>query len=310
MQYLKSFKLATDNDELDFIFSARKSFRLDMSCYSVNNAYPFHIFPNKGLERIDFSPITVIYGGNGSGKSTLLNVIAEKLKLARTAPFNDSPMMSQYLEYCEYELCSGVKSLPNESEIITSDGVFDFLLDVRAINSGVDRERERLLDEYRATSSDCTNNGWQMKDLSQYDELKRRNEVRRKTRSQYVSKRLFSTELQSKSNGESAFIYFTQRIKENAFYLLDEPENSLSAKLQAELARFIEDSVRFYGCQFVISTHSPFILSIKNAKIYDLDSSPVSVKRWSELENIIAYCELFLSRKKEFNDLTVHNEDQ
>mgnify|MGYP006990124335 CR=1 FL=1 len=30
------------------------------------------------------------------------------------------------------------------------------------------------------------------------------------------------------SNGESAFLYFTDKIKENGLYLLDEPENSLS----------------------------------------------------------------------------------
>lgn len=300
MQYLRSFKLATDSDELDYIFSTGKSYKLDMACYSQTNAYPFHIFPNKGLEELEFAPITVIYGGNGSGKSTLLNVMAEKLGLDRTAPFNDSPVMDEYLDYCDYSLCEGIRYLPKGSAIVTSDGVFDFLLDVRAINAGIDGEREAIFDEYTATRNDCIANGWQMRDISQYDELKRRNEVRRKTKSQYAAKRLVSAELPGKSNGESAFIYFTQRINENALYLLDEPENSLSAKLQSELARFIEDSARFYGCQFVISTHSPFILSIKGAKIYDLDASPVSVKKWSELENIRAFYELFKNRENEF----------
>ena len=301
MLYLRSFNLATDSDELDYIFSSRKSYHLDMSCYSANNAYPFHIFPNRGLDRLEFEPVTIIYGGNGSGKSTLLNVIAEKLSLGRTAPFNDAPAFSVYLDYCKYRLCDNVRRIPEGSEIITSDGVFDFILDVRAINSGIDLEREHLLDEYKRTAADCTANGWQMRDLSQYEELKRRNEVRRGSRSQYVSKRLFSTELQSKSNGESAFLYFTQKIKENALYLLDEPENSLSAKLQKELAEFIESSARFYGCQFVISTHSPFILSIKGAKIYDLDSSPVEARRWSELENVRAFYDLFKEREQDFN---------
>ena len=57
-----------------------------------------------------------------------------------------------------------------------------------------------------------------------------------------------------RSNGESALAYFTQSIGENALYLLDEPENSLSAALQLELKRFLEDSVRFFGCQLVLST--------------------------------------------------------
>jgi predicted ATPase len=89
-------------------------------------------------------------------------------------------------------------------------------------------------------------------------------------------------------------------VKENALYLLDEPENSLSASMQMELARFLEDSARFYGCQLVIATHSPFLLSIRGAKIYDLDARPVAPRRWTELENVRAYFDFFKSREKEF----------
>ena len=31
-----------------------------------------------------------------------------------------------------------------------------------------------------------------------------------------------------------------------------------------KLKKFIEDSVRFYNCQFIISTHSPFLLNLNN----------------------------------------------
>ena len=53
--------------------------------------------------------------------------------------------------------------------------------------------------------------------------------------------------------------------------------------VREELAQFIEDSARFMGCQFVIATHSPFVLAIRGAKIVDLDSDPVTVRRWTEL---------------------------
>ena len=307
MQYLKSFSLASENDEVDFVMSSA-SYKLDMACYSQNNAYPFHIFPKMSLSRLDFEPITIFYGGNGSGKSTLLNVIAKKLNIHRTAPFNDSPHFAEYLEFCTYSLCNGQKRLPAGSEIVTSDGVFDLLLDVRAINSGIDREREELFEEYAETVRDCRENGWQMRDLSQYDELCRRMDARKKTKSQYVTSRMSSTaELPTRSNGESAFLYFTKRIKENALYLLDEPENSLSPKLQLELAEFLEASVRFYGCQLIVSTHSPFLLAMKGAKIYDLDSRPASIRRWSELENVKAYFDLFKTHEKEFNQSKKEN---
>ena len=294
MQYLKSFTLPTDEQELDYLFDSRKSGKLDMQCYS--NQYPFGIFPHKRLSKIEFEPITIFYGGNGSGKSTLLNVIAEKLRLERTAPFNNSPIIQDYINLCDYRLKYGTPYLPDGSSIITSDGVFDYLLDIRAINEGIDRRREELLREYDAT----VKSDWQMKSLDDYEELRRRNEARRGTKSQYVTRRMKNLEYRMHSNGESAFAYFTNKIDSNALYLLDEPENSLSAKLQKELAAFLEEAVRFYGCQLVISTHSPFILSLRGAKIYDLDGDPAGEKHWSELENIRAYYDLFEERRREF----------
>lgn len=296
MQYLSDFSLASEQQEIDFIFSLSK---IDMTCYNRNNAYPFHIFPNKGLKRLEFAPITILYGGNGSGKSTVLNIIAEKLRLHRSAPFNRAPEFETYLKFCSYHANEQV-GIPSESCILTSDGVFDFLLNLRAINDGVDRNREDIFREYEEIIADCRDNGWQMRSLDDYDELKRRNEARRSTKSRYTARRMNGIEVDLKSNGESAFVYFTQKITENALYLLDEPENSLSAALQQELARFLEDSARFYGCQFILSTHSPFLLSMKGARIYDLDSVPASVKPWTELPNVRAYYELFSSHKDEF----------
>lgn len=62
----------------------------------------------------------------------------------------------------------------------------------------------------------------------------------------------------------------------------------------------MEDSARFFGCQFVIATHSPFLLSMKGAKIYDMDEDVVDVKRWSELKNVRAYYDFFKEHEKEF----------
>ena len=83
-------------------------------------------------------------------------------------------------------------------------------------------------------------------------------------------------------------------------WLLDEPENSLSPVRQQELLKFIEDSARFFGFQFIISTHSPFLVSMKGAKIYDMDEDVVDVKRWSELPNVRIYYDFFKKHEKEF----------
>jgi predicted ATPase len=291
MKYLESFTLPTEDDEISYLWSFGKT---DMQCYSQTNVYPFKIFPQKGIEKLVFEPITVIYGGNGSGKSTILNLIAEKLRLDRSAPFNNTPYINEYLNFCDYRLSYG-RNLPNGSKIVTSDGVFDSLLDIRAINEGVDRRREELFEEYYKSREES----YLLRDLDDLDEFKRRNEAKRRTKSDYVSRRL-PKELSAMSNGETAYHYFTQKIGETALYLLDEPENSLSAVLQNKLRQFIEDSARFYGCQFIIATHSPFLLSMKGAKVYDLDSVPVTEKKWTELENVRTYYDFFEEHKHEF----------
>ena len=41
---------------------------------------------------------------------------------------------------------------------------------------------------------------------------------------------------------------------------------------------------------------------MRGAYIYDLDSDPVRVRRWTELPNVRAYYELFKDRKREFEE--------
>ena len=138
-----------------------------------------------------------------------------------------------------------------------------------------------------------------MNSLDDYEQLKRVNKARSKTQSQFVRSELMDN-IREYSNGESAFLYFSEKITENALFLLDEPENSLSPVKQQELVQFLENAVRFFGCQFVISTHSPFLLSMKGARIYDLDEDPVDVKKWTQLENVRAYYQFFKEHEDEF----------
>ena len=293
MIYLESFRLASERDETNYFFGCQK---LDMTCYT-NNIYPFKIFPFKHMERLDFSPITLLYGGNGSGKSTVLNIIAQKLNLRRISPYNRTPFFDDYLDYCYAELFRD-KLPPDGSCIITSDDVFDFMLSLRGLNQGVDRAREELFEEWDELRKN--RDGFQMRSLADLEELQLRNEARTKTRSEFTARRI-PQNLKGQSNGENAYGYFAEKIRGNALYLLDEPENSLSAQRQMELAQFLEDSARFYGCQFIISTHSPFLLAMKGARIYDLDTSPVETRKWTELSNVRLYHDFFEAHRHDFS---------
>lgn len=157
--YLGSFTLPIDME--DDLLADRAAENGGAYGY-VDNPYPCGLFAEKDLFKIEFKKITIFYGGNGSGKSTLLNLIAEKLKLNRIAPYNSSEMFASYVGNCELEL-----------------------------------------------------------------------------------------------------------------------------------VMMLEEMARYCGCQFVIATHSPFLLALDGARIYDLDSKPIKIREWWELENTRLYFEFF-----------------
>lgn len=284
MIYLSHFSFPDAEQEYDFILAQKRT------CY--DSYYPFQILSKHRLAMLDFEPVTILYGGNGSGKTTALNVIAETLDLHRDALYNRSAFYEDYIRLCTYKTeCD----IPKDSRIITSDDVFDFMLNLRSINEGIDKKRNDMFEEYL----DAKYSHFTMRSLDDYEQLKKVNQARSKTQSRYIRDNLMGN-VREHSNGESAFLYFSEKIGENGLYLLDEPENSLSPERQQELLRFLEDSARFFGCQFIIATHSPFLLSICGAKIYDMDEEPVDVKRWTELSNVRAYYEFFKQHEREF----------
>ena len=62
MLFLESFTFPQDEAETSYLMSIRRT------CYS--SFYPFKILSRRRFERIDFEPVTILYGGNGTGKST------------------------------------------------------------------------------------------------------------------------------------------------------------------------------------------------------------------------------------------------
>ena len=169
MVYLEQFRFPDAEVEFDFFLRQKRT------CYDTY--YPFQILSKHRFEQIDFEPVTILYGGNGTGKSTVLNIIAQKLHLLREAPFNQSSFYEDYLELCSFESAA---HLPKDSRIITSDDVFDYMLNIRNLNEGIDRKREMLFEEYLDTKFAK----FRMKSLDDYEQLKRVNNARRKTQSQ------------------------------------------------------------------------------------------------------------------------------
>lgn len=284
MIYLKEFYLPSEQTEYRMICTKRNIH---------NSYYPLRIFPEKELHSLQFAPITILYGGNGSGKSTLLHAISKKINAQQKNPNHLGDLFDAYVKNCDFTLQDGTYS---EAKLILSDDVFDYLLDLRAINTNVNRRKDKLSDEYHYYKK---KKAIEFSSMAQYEDLKNKVDANRLTESKYIRSRLQNNNLIQESNGQTALSFWQNEIKENAIYLIDEPENSLSVKNQLLLKQFLEESARFFNCQLIIATHSPFLLSLKEAKIYDLDANPVSVKKWTELESIKTYYHFF----KENEDL-------
>jgi len=291
MLYLERFTLPSQEAEGAWLRGNPENKR---TCYG--SRYPFGVFGRERLDTLELEPVTILCGGNGSGKTTLLNLIGEKLELQRRTAFNRSSFYAGYLELCSARTTPAFdRPARSNSQVITSDDVFDYLLDFRLRNENIENRRRELLAEY----TDKRYAKVQLRSLEDLDELSQVVDAQRLTASRYVKGRVMQ-DLPGKSNGESAFLYFTRHIGEKGLYLLDEPENSLSPSLQLELARFLEDSARFYGCQLVIATHSPFLQALRGARVYDLDAEPPAQRRWTELDSVRTYHDFFRDHEGEF----------
>ena len=205
----------------------------------LDNPYPCGIFTRTDLREVNFDRITIFYGGNGSGKSTLLNLIAERLGLKRSAPFNTGELFGSYAGACTYvagdgaeertaEAEAGRKSrtesrksraadagtaqgIPAGSRIITSDDVFDYMLAVRTNNEEIEEQKAPAKDSWAELKygQSIRFNG-----MDDYEDLRLQLLARRKA----VSRRKFlqrtiGKEVRLNSNGETAMQYFEQRLK-------------------------------------------------------------------------------------------------
>ena len=285
--------------------------------------YPFNIIYKLEIESIDFFDITILYGNNGSGKSTLLNVIAEKLNCSRKTdlykhilhtykvidgvhvPYKFKPMddINEYLDVNMVLDDYGRRPIERPAIIkyISSEDVFSEIDNTIKHNRRSSEEILNAIEDKHEIIRKAKDDNFKYRCMADYERMKQVNEVYANSDYKYALKHTTKRAYKINSNGETALMYFDNIFENDGIYLLDEPENCLSPVFQLKLMEIIEYVTKYCGCQFIIATHSPLILSLKSAKIYNLDKSPVEVNKWNELENVKLYYEFFKSREKEFD---------
>ena len=81
------------------------------------------------------------------------------------------------------------------------------------------------------------------------------------------------------SHGESFLAFAGTRFGGEMLYLLDEPEAALSVTSALAFLRVMHAAAAG-GAQFVVATHSPILLALPGARIYELDGDGASEVGW------------------------------
>jgi predicted ATPase len=104
--------------------------------------------------------------------------------------------------------------------------------------------------------------------------------------------------LHEQSHGQSFMALLNHRFGPNGLYLLDEPEAALSPQGQLAMLARLYDLVAD-GCQFVVATHSPILLSFPDAQIYELSETGIAAVAYDETETVTPY-RSFLARPEAY----------
>lgn len=92
--------------------------------------------------------------------------------------------------------------------------------------------------------------------------------------------------LHEQSHGESFLAVLRNRFRGNGLYILDEPEAALSPTGIMSLMVIIHDLIR-KNSQFIISTHSPILMTYPGAFIYELREDEIAAVSYRETSHYI-----------------------
>jgi predicted ATPase len=245
--------------------------------------FPFSVPTISTLQEIGFdSPVSFFVGENGSGKSTLLEAIALATTLpavASTATRDDDTLAAQRALAAALRL--GWKHRTHRGFFLRAEDFFGF---AKSLSKSREELKQRLADvevEYQGRSAHARGLARGPAAASLADMEAR-----------------YGENLDANSHGQAFFRLFRSRFVPGGLYLLDEPETPLSPQSQLALLAMLKDMVG-EDAQFIIATHSPILLAMPGATIFDFDAPPIRRATYDDLEHVRLTRE-FLSNPERF----------
>ena len=225
--------------------------------------FPFDIPAIKYSRNLELDKgVNIIVGDNGTGKSTLLESLAFKLNL---------PLISGYIGdkdgFDAARLLKDCLSFSWYREKIS--GFFFRAEDFSDFINSVENEKNKLKDSVRELEGEVPKHIIDQMLESQNYRLK---QIRQD----------YGNDMQAYSHGEAYMKIFDLRIKKKGIYLLDEPEAALSPTRQIALIASISALSLQEDVQFIIATHSPILMAITNAKIFEITEDSMEVVAYED----------------------------
>ncbi len=97
----------------------------------------------------------------------------------------------------------------------------------------------------------------------------------------------YGENMQAFSYGEAYLEILQTRILNKGIYLLDEPEAALSPLKQLSLIAFLLEVLKNKNAQFIIATHSPILMGIPGAALYEIQDDSLQPVTFKETDH---YC--------------------
>ncbi len=93
----------------------------------------------------------------------------------------------------------------------------------------------------------------------------------------------------TQSHGQSLMSYFRARYKIKGLYFLDEPETALSPSSLIDLLNLLIKINEKGHAQFIIATHSPFLMACPDSQIYSFDNEVIKPVQYKETQHYNLY---------------------
>jgi predicted ATPase len=257
------------------------SYLHDISIPSGNkDTFPFSLPAFQNFQGLGFeSPITVFVGENGSGKSTLLKALAIKLNLPAigSSDLESDETLSEIKEFGE-----SIKTKWNNKAyrgfFFRAEDYFGFVKRLKNLDQelkGDIVDFEKRLSGTGLKLAVGAVHGQKEALLRKYGDL---------------------TQV---SHGEGFLKVLQGRLQPEGIYLIDEPEAALSPQRQLALFSLIKNLAENNACQFIIATHSPILMTLPNATIFQFSDSIQKVsyeetEHFTILKNFLNNPEAFL----------------